>query len=480
MTIPDKTAIIDFKQKYFSDIRFWILLFFLIRLYGITNPPLEIAHNWRQVTGDMVARNYYEVDNSILYPRLDFGGEKTGITGTEFPVLNYLMYLLSLVFGFHDWFGRLINLIVSSFGVLYFYKLLRLKFDEKFAFCAAFVLLTSMWFMFSRKGMPDTFCTSLVIIGLYHAFNYFKNEKIASAIYYFIFVTLGVLSKIPAIYLLVIVCFPILNKDISIKSKLWIVVFSLLMLIPVGWWYFYWVPYLMNDFGFAIYYMGTDFASGFHQIINNLTPTFEKFYFDAFKFIGFAVCVIGLAVAILKREKTILLIVIVTTLSFAVFMIKAGFNFYHHSYYVVPFVPVMSLLVAFAIIQLKRQSIKIILLLAITSESVANQFHDFRIKESEKYKFSLESIADKVSTPSDLIAINGDHNPQLMYLAHRKGWLIATSKAQDELFMQQIVDLGCKYLFLDKHDGTFVMLNSNNNRTLVFENQDFVVYSLRN
>ena len=139
-----------FRHKVLADIRFWIVLFFILRLYGITNPPLEIAHNWRQTTGDMVARNFYEIDNNILYPRIDMAGEKTGITGTEFSTLNYLMYLLSLVFGFHDWFGRLIVLIVSSFGILYFYKLLKLKFNEHISFYSAFLLLTSMWLMYSR------------------------------------------------------------------------------------------------------------------------------------------------------------------------------------------------------------------------------------------------------------------------------------------------------------------------------------------
>ncbi|MCX6296566.1 MAG: hypothetical protein NTX97_10960, partial [Bacteroidetes bacterium] len=67
-----KSLLLIFKEKYAPDIRFWIVLFFIIRLYGITDPPLEIAHNWRQVTGDMVARNMYEIDNNILYPRLDF------------------------------------------------------------------------------------------------------------------------------------------------------------------------------------------------------------------------------------------------------------------------------------------------------------------------------------------------------------------------------------------------------------------------
>ena len=33
-----------------KDIRFWIIFLFLLRLYGITNPPLEVGHNWRQTT----------------------------------------------------------------------------------------------------------------------------------------------------------------------------------------------------------------------------------------------------------------------------------------------------------------------------------------------------------------------------------------------------------------------------------------------
>ncbi|NLL29032.1 MAG: hypothetical protein GX259_09570 [Bacteroidales bacterium] len=58
-------------SKYFNKIEFWIVIFFLVRLIGITNPPLEIGHNWRQVTGLMVSRNYLEVEPNILYPRID-------------------------------------------------------------------------------------------------------------------------------------------------------------------------------------------------------------------------------------------------------------------------------------------------------------------------------------------------------------------------------------------------------------------------
>ena len=76
--------------KLFNKIEFWIFLFFLVRLIGITDPPLEIGHNWRQVTGLMVARNYLEVDANILLPRIDENQGESGIIGLEFPSLNYI------------------------------------------------------------------------------------------------------------------------------------------------------------------------------------------------------------------------------------------------------------------------------------------------------------------------------------------------------------------------------------------------------
>ena len=478
MGIDLKYNFSTFREKYLGNIRFWIFIFFIIRLYGITDPPLEIAHNWRQVTGDMVARNFYEVDNNILYPRLDIAGEKTGITGTEFSVLNYLMYLLSLIFGFHDWFGRLINLTVSSFGVLYFYKLLKLRFEERFSFFAAFILLTSVWFMFSRKVMPDTFSISLVIIGIYHVYRYADSMKYIRLLYYVMFVTAGVLSKIPAAYLLVVVAYIVFDKNIALSIRAWIISCSILIFIPVIWWYFYHVPFLTARFGFSHYYMGTGFAQGFHELADNLAPTFEKFYFDALKFSGFAAFVAGLILAFVKKEKKLLLVTGICTIAFLVFMLKAGRNFYHHSYYVVPFVPVMSLLAAYAVMQIRKEWMQIAFVLIITVESIANQQHDLRIKYSEKYKLSLEAIADSLCEKNTLVAVNGDENPQLMYFLHRKGWTISSEKVADNFFLKELQGKGCEFLFLDKKKSADAVFNSLSEYKVVFEDQHFIVYSL--
>ncbi|MDZ4751162.1 MAG: hypothetical protein SGI87_06065, partial [Flavobacteriales bacterium] len=149
-------------KNWMWDIKFYIALFFVVRLFGITNPPLDGNHGWRQSQSCMVARNLVEVENNPLYPRADqFGGDKTGIFGSEFPLLQEGIVLLSSVFGYDHWYGRLINLIVTSFGIYFFYLLLLTILPERAAFYSGIMLLTSLWFMFGRKIMPDTFSVSL-------------------------------------------------------------------------------------------------------------------------------------------------------------------------------------------------------------------------------------------------------------------------------------------------------------------------------
>jgi Gpi18-like mannosyltransferase len=106
---------------------------------------------------NMIARNFLENGVNILHPTIDMAGEKSGIIGSEFPFYNYLIYLGSVLFDYSHWIGRLINLFVSSFGLYFFYKLIKNLFDKQTAFNATIVLTVSIWFAFSRKIMPDTF-----------------------------------------------------------------------------------------------------------------------------------------------------------------------------------------------------------------------------------------------------------------------------------------------------------------------------------
>ncbi len=466
-----------FDKSIFKDIRFWIFVFAIIRLYGITNPPLEVAHNWRQTTVTMVARNFCEIDNNIFYPRIDIAGEKTGITGMEFPIFNYLIYLLSLLFGYQHWYGRLINLFVSSFGIYFFYKLVVKYFKPSIAFNAALILIVSFWFSYSRKIMPDTFASSLIIISLYFGSNYLdKKPNIQNLLLYFLFGVMGILSKLPVGYIWILYLIWFVRPGIKLSHKLVFAFSSLLIFAPVYYWYFVWTPYLVEEFGFWHFFMGKSISQGFSETITFLPRVLNHFYETAIRYVAFIILIAGLLFAIVKKEKLILAIFFLSFFAFSVIVLKSGRTFAFHSYYVLPFIPVMALMAAFGLEQIKNRKIVTVILFLIVVEGLLNQWNDFVIKPNEKALIQLEKDFDKFSESSDLIVINSGEYPTPMYFTHRKGWVATNEKIMDTAYLNYLQSQDCKYaLILKKTFGS----NINLKREIILENPDYKVYKLK-
>ena len=239
-------------SKVFVKIEFCIILVFLIRLIGISAPPLETGQNWRQITGLMVTRNYLEDDSNYLFPRVDETKGESGIIGMEFPSLNYIFFCSDESINNKHWCGQLINLIVSSIGLLFFSRIIQKKLIKKVVIASTLFLLGSICFSFSRKMMPDTYFISLMSIGIYYGINYLNQGKTLNVFLQVIFTTLAILSKIPArIY------------------------FGLL--IPM----MFWNPHLSKANG-NWYNSEETIPEGFIEIATNLDLVFKNFYFHSF------------------------------------------------------------------------------------------------------------------------------------------------------------------------------------------------------
>lgn len=465
-------------RRLLGDVRFWILFLFVIRLVGITNPPLEVGHNWRQTTVTMVARNFYEIEPNILYPRIDIAGEKSGITGMEFPVLNYIIYLVSKVFGNTHWYGRLINLLVSSVGLWFFFLLTRRYFGEKVGLYATLILGFSVWFQFSRKIMPDTFSMSLILASIYYGVRYLENQSrglnVLNLVVYLLTMSLAVLSKLPAGYILVVFAVFMLNRNIALYRKFWFGLVSVVGLIPVYYWYYEWVPYLVETYGFWHFFMGKSMSEGLAEILTHIPETLSRFYETAMQFTGFVMFLLGLLWAIKYKNWKLLYIVIVCLVSFSVIIFKAGFTFYHHSYYIIPFVPIMALVAGFAISKIRNSKLLVVILLAIGVEGIASQYQDFFIPEKKLRILQLEADLDSVSNPKDLILINSGKYPTTMYFAHRKGWIDYNEKVKDINYLYELKTKGLKYIVILKDADNLVLPNLKK----VKENSDYSIYSV--
>ena len=455
-----------------SDIRFWIILLFLIRLIGITNAPLETGHNWRQSLTNMIARNFLEGEANLLYPRIDMAGAKSGIIGSEFPVFNYLIYLVSSVFGYAHWYGRLINLLISSIGVLYFFKLLKGLFNKHIAFNATIVLLVSIWFSFSRKVMPDTFSVSMVIISLYYAYCYLRSGNIFSLMLFFMLSTLGVLAKIPSLALLSLLIIPLMvkwqrNLKLLVLYIAWIVSF-----IFVAWWYFHWVPHLVEEYQYALFFPKS-LAEGLVEVARLAPEALEKFYFSSFhSYIGFLCFLTGLYFVFTDKNKAIKIGFAIVTLVFLVFIIKTGSVFPKHNYYIIPYTPVMAVIAGVFISKVPKKY-QVVLLILIGLEGIANQQHDFFIKKNKRYLLNLEQIVEKHVNENELIVTNGGPSPQQMYFTHRKGWSVDDSVLRNRQKINEFTKKGAKHIVVDR--ATF---KTKLEYPVEYSGENFVIYSL--
>lgn len=450
---------IKFKKYRESRIlKLIIILFFVIRLIGITNPPLESGHNWRQTITNMVTRNMVQEGPSLLYPKIDMAGELTGISASEFPIYNFITYLFSLIFGFSDGLARVINLVVSSIGVFYFYKILEHFFSNKIALYSSVLLLISIWFSFSRKIMPDTFSVSLIFIGIFYGLQYLRNNNFIPFLLFFIFTSLGVLSKLPSGYLLVGFAFILPIKTIEFKTKvLFFLGLSFVVLLAFSW-YFYWVPAVYDKFHYQLFFPKS-FAEGFADFLKVIPQTFQKFYFSAFAgYLGFVAALLGVQFLIKEYNRKYGLCFLLLFVVFLFYAIKTGNIFATHNYYVLPFAPILVILAALFITKLPKP-LNIVLLCLISLEGIANQQHEFFIKDSERYKLNLEQIVSASIEKKALIIINGGESPQELYFTNRKGWTVEHSKLLSSTFIDSLEHRGAAYLILDKEKEPKVTTN---------------------
>jgi uncharacterized membrane protein (UPF0136 family) len=444
----------------------------MLRLFHITDAPLEPGHSWRQCLTDMIARNFWQRDLSMWYPQVDMAGDLTGIIGSEFPLYNFLIYIFYEVFGQAHWYGRLINLAVSSAGIYFFYKLVRGWLNERTALYASLVLLSSVWFAFSRKIMPDTFSVSLVLMGLYLLTIYLEKRRLLHLLGFGVFVALGVLVKIPALSLLAAIPIMLVYKNNNRRTQVIVLGTTFLAVLPALWWYFYWVPDLVRRYEFPLFFPKS-LSEGVLEILPIWDQYLEKFYFNALlSYVGIACAVFGLVVFFRKKETGALMAGLAVTLVFILFTFKTGAVFPTHSYYIVPFVPVLAVLAGNGIAQLSGKWAWIVIALVVV-EGIGNQAHDFFIRDNQLHKLGLEELMDNHIPKEALIVLNGGQSPQEMYFANRRGW----SLTGEELVYERIVELkesGARFLVVNKYLASPLYVTDE----LVVENEHYAIYSL--
>jgi Dolichyl-phosphate-mannose-protein mannosyltransferase len=460
--------------KLVNNIFFWIALFFLVHLIGIWNPPIEAAHSWRQATGLMVARNYFEGNTSFWYPMVDETSGGTGIIGMEFPLLYYIQGKLGVLFGFHAGIGRLLNVLISTLGLVYFYALLRRFATEKIAFYSTLLLMVSCFFMYSRKVMPDTEALAVYIIGIYYFFEALRFGRWKDVLLSFMMLSLGLLLKISVLPLLAFVVFAYV-KTSNEPKKTGVFLIPFISLIPACIWYFIWNPYLAAHFG-SWYNLGGGLMNGGKAFIESPFLLLQQLVFHPFvSYLAFGLCLYGV-IRLAKQGvfwawKLSLPLFLVLFTGYA---LKAGVIFLTHEYYILPMVPLLAILGGYALSTLGKFSWVFMLLISI--EAIGNQLYDFRLNRSEAYKLELGHLAERYIPTQALVAINGNSNPQELYFLGRKGWNLSDNTLRQKGVVNDLTAKGCSYLVVNKR----TLSNLPDYGKIIYDGADYQLIQLAN
>ena len=140
-------------------------------LWGWFRP--DFIQNWRESDTQTIARHLAEPGSSILYPRVDWGGDGPGYVETEFQLYTWITSRLLLVFGDVEWPGQFVSLAsIAATAWLAFTQLWRRYGQVPAALGAAALLASRSVIQCATTIQPEALCLLLFAVAWYALLNY--------------------------------------------------------------------------------------------------------------------------------------------------------------------------------------------------------------------------------------------------------------------------------------------------------------------
>lgn len=176
----------------------WAALMGFLGVFNVLHKRPEATHQWAQCDRASVARNYAEESMNFFKPRVHEAKMLTGITGMEFPLMNYAAAICYKIFGFNEFWYRLLMLLVISLGVFYGVKIAG-HFIPSYYYA---LLITLIWYLspivvfYSANFLSDTAGLGFTLIGWWCFFAYQNKGGNKQLIGFAVFMALASLVKI--------------------------------------------------------------------------------------------------------------------------------------------------------------------------------------------------------------------------------------------------------------------------------------------
>lgn len=417
-----------------------LFLITIVRFFHFEG-TIDLPHNWRQYDTNQYIDGYYYNDAPFMEPTVCWmGGHKTLVL--EFPLPEYLVAKLYSVFGPHLWVARTFFLLFFVLAAYYFYKVLRVIFEDNWVPELATIVFgfAPLSLFYSRAIHIDFFALAFAFGMLYYVLIAVRDKSWKSLMWAVVFSIIAFLEKAPYTFYLL---FPALVYILQQKSFKWFLPRSLLFVIPVialYWWNsysrttnelipdWYFIPSFNKFTDMWYWYFGT-----WEQRTNsaNWITILERLRFEILGLSGIALLIVGLVFTKKNRAYWWSLSWLIGTILYVCIFFNLNV---HHNYYQMPFIASLAIFVAMGVQRLidflPKKAIKMTVAIVLPAIFVVES-----MRYAETNYYTTEPMFDKIaleikkhSKPDDLVIVSfGGLTPQcplILQPANRYGWSI--------------------------------------------------------
>ncbi|HKK20964.1 MAG TPA: glycosyltransferase family 39 protein [candidate division Zixibacteria bacterium] len=426
------------------------------------NYPPGSFHQFRQTQTLSVARNFYEESGSIFKPRVDNREQYTGITGMEFPLVNYTIALGYRIFGFGNAVSRVTLLLFSFIGLWGCFLFAQRFFRSKaIGFLAAAMLLFSPLFVYySITALPDIPAMSFMFLSLGLWVSYRENNSWWYLSLCMVSLLIAGLVKITCLIAFAYYFYDMLrgSRAADWKRPNSLIALAGMAIVTglVGGWYLY-ARHLDIEYHVNAFRLGSSFSTDPTVIYNALKRTFVQWLPELYiNYAQFVLFCIGWYALIVGREVKERVFVTAFVVALGAYYVAELSAFRVHNYYMIPALPLLIFLVTLGLrFMLRRWNthrwvslLTILLLVAIPILGCARALPRFARIDRADDLYHIEAGLQGVIPMNALIVAASDESPSIyLYAMHRKGWSIRDN-IPAETFREIIVH-GARYLVSD-------------------------------
>lgn len=427
-----------------------MLLTLALRLYHVTYPYLD-HHSWRQTDTAAIARNFSRNGLNILQPELDQFGPGRSVVELELQVTPFLTALLYALWGVRDWVGRVVPILFSLGSLVYFYRLVSLRFGQQRALLSSFVFaILPLNVFFSRVPMPESGAMFFAIATVYHFTVYLDKETNVQYALAVGFATLAFLSKLTNLYLLILLSALAVMRY---RRRLWVnarfLLFVLLTLALTAAYYGY--VHATADIRLIPYQIGTDKWGNFNLLTSPVLyqVLVGRFRTIVFTDLGLVLLATGL---FLPARDQLFRIWLLAALVYVVVVANGNLV---HSYYQMPFIPAGAFFIGSALDRIyasvRLRPLAGVVYAALIALAITNLLPMYGMYAYPAYE-AARALKNLDASASPILSVphRRDMSPELLYYADRKGWVVWPDQLSIET-VDHFRAQGARYVVITDH-----------------------------